>query len=345
MNILAIDTSCDDTSAAVVKDNVVLSNVISSQTQLHKEWGGVVPIIAKRAHQERIDAVISKALQLGKVPLHAIDVIAITYGPGLAIVLEVGVKKAKELAIQLHKPLIAVNHMEGHLYSTFAQTRGKKSIEPQFPLLSLLVSGNHTELVLMKEWLEYELVGQTLDDAVGEAFDKVARMLSLPYPGGPEISRLAELVRENPSQETTPAYVLPRPMINDATCNFSFSGLKTAVLYLLKKNPEITEHEKKHLAHEFENAVTEVLWKKTARALDETGAQALALGGGVSANTHIRRTFAANMKNEYPNVALRIPASSLTTDNAIMIAMAGFYRVRREESPNDIIANGNRSLA
>ncbi len=392
MKILAIETSCDETAIAILEAKGdeqsarfrVLGNALISQIDIHKEYGGVFPALAKREHAKNLVPILEAALEEAELLVEDrraipeekqnkiadmlsrepgltesflefvsecetpdIDAIAVTAGPGLEPALWVGINFAKALALLWDKPVVAVNHMEGHIMAALAKTSGDSLHIEQvgMPVLALLISGGHTELVLMKEWLEYELVGQTLDDAVGEAFDKVARMLSLPYPGGPEISRLAELVRENPSQETTPAYVLPRPMINDATCNFSFSGLKTAVLYLLKKNPEITEHEKKHLAHEFENAVTEVLWKKTARALDETGAQALALGGGVSANTHIRRTFAANMKNEYPNVALRIPASSLTTDNAIMIAMAGFYRVRREESPNDIIANGNRSLA
>ena len=242
------------------------------------------------------------------------------------------------------------------------------------PVLALLISGGHTELVAMKTWLEYELVGQTLDDAVGEAFDKVARMLDLPYPGGPEISRLAEELRSQAGatyeqgDELTEDEVamsvtrlpgvslgtdiatslhLPRPLLHDGTCNFSFSGLKTAVLYLLKKNPDLDAKERAHLAREFEDAVTEVLWKKTSRALEETGAQTLALGGGVSANTHIRRTFTEKIANEHPHVSLRIPSAELTTDNAIMIALAGFYRAIREDiiEPDSLTANGNRSLA
>lgn len=394
MKILAIETSCDETAIAILEaegdeQNAqfrVLGNALISQIDIHKEYGGVFPALAKREHAKNLVPILEAALEeaelliedtqaipeekrhkiveiLSREPGLAesflefvsecetpdIDAIAVTAGPGLEPALWVGINFAKALALLWDKPIVAVNHMEGHIMAALASEKsGGRTLEirdVKMPVLALLISGGHTELVLMKEWLEYELVGQTLDDAVGEAFDKVARMLSLPYPGGPEISRLAELVRANPSQETDPSYVLPRPMISDATCNFSFSGLKTAVLYLLKKNPEMTEHEKKHLAHEFENAVTEVLWKKTARALDETGAQTLALGGGVSANTHIRRTFAANMQSEYPHVALRIPSASLTTDNAIMIALAGFYRARREASPDDIIASGNRSLA
>ena len=222
------------------------------------------------------------------------------------------------------------------------------------PVLALLISGGHTELVLMENWLEYKLVGRTLDDAVGEAFDKVARMLGLPYPGGPEVSRLAEQLRESESVKSdfkmhsrslTSGFALPRPMINDATCNFSFSGLKTAVLTLLKKNPEMSNQEKQHIAHEFENAVTEVLWKKTERALEDSGAQTLVIGGGVSANTHIRRTFQHSVDTKCPQVSLRIPSAALSTDNAIMIALAGFYRARREEFSADLIANGNRSLS
>lgn len=393
MKILAIETSCDETAIAILEaegdeQNAqfrVLGNALISQIDIHKEYGGVFPALAKREHAKNLVPILEAALEeaelliedtqaipeekrhkiveiLSREPGLAesflefvsecetpdIDAIAVTAGPGLEPALWVGINFAKALALLWDKPIVAVNHMEGHIMAALASEKsGGRTLEirdVKMPVLALLISGGHTELVLMKEWLEYELVGQTLDDAVGEAFDKVARMLSLPYPGGPEISRLAELVRANPSQETDPSYVLPRPMISDATCNFSFSGLKTAVLYLLKKNPEMTEHEKKHLAHEFENAVTEVLWKKTVRALDETGAQTLALGGGVSANTHIRRTFAANMQSEYPHVALRIPSASLTTDNAIMIALAGFYRARRDDLGSDFVANGNRSL-
>jgi len=203
---------------------------------------------------------------------------------------------------------------------------------------------------LMQEWLQYKLIGQTRDDAVGEAFDKVARMLGLPYPGGPEISRLAELIRDesrgaSSSDEDAPRVVLPRPMLHDASCDFSFSGLKTAVLTLMKKNPEASEETKQLIAYEFENAVTEVLLKKTARALEETGARTLVLGGGVSANTHIRRSFTEKIVGEYPNVALRIPPAAMTGDNAIMIALAGFYRALRKEFVTDITANGNLPLA
>jgi N6-L-threonylcarbamoyladenine synthase len=275
----------------------------------------------------------------------AIDAIAVTAGPGLEPALWVGINFAKALALLWEKPLVAVNHMEGHILSALAQNENGALIinDIEMPVLALLVSGGHTELVLMKKWLEYELIGQTRDDAVGEAFDKVARMLELPYPGGPEISKLAESARElgGPSSE----FKLPRPMIDSNTCDFSFAGLKTAVLYLLKNNQDITEEEKKHIAREFEDAVADVLWKKTSQALAETGARTLVIGGGVSANTHIRRVLKENMRSEYPEVALHTPAAALTTDNAIMIALAGFFRAQREEFNTDFNANGNLSLA
>ncbi|MFA5996774.1 MAG: tRNA (adenosine(37)-N6)-threonylcarbamoyltransferase complex transferase subunit TsaD, partial [Candidatus Paceibacterota bacterium] len=341
MKILAIETSCDETAIAIVEATgdeqnaqfTVLGNTLLSQIELHRQYGGVFPALAKREHAKNLVPILEAALEEAEL-LHEdtqaisektrakiseilarepgltesffefvseceppeIDVIAVTVGPGLEPALWVGINFARSLALLWDKPLVAVNHMEGHIMAALARERQGDTSHPRgvtlsindvaLPILALLISGGHTELVLMKEWLQYELVGQTLDDAVGEAFDKVARMLSLPYPGGPEISRLAEAVRELGGE--TPKFALPRPLIHDATCNFSFSGLKTAVLYLLKKNPEISEVEKQHMAHEFENAVTEVLWKKTARAIEETGAQTLVIGGVVSANTHIR---------------------------------------------------------
>jgi N6-L-threonylcarbamoyladenine synthase len=236
--------------------------------------------------------------------------------------------------------------MEGHILSALATSDGDELVidHLELPILALLISGGHTELVLMKEWLSYELIGQTKDDAVGEAFDKVARMMGLPYPGGPEISKLAEHDREDFS---TRPFTLPRPMLSDATCDFSFSGLKTAVLYLIKGRDELSEIEKEQLAREFEDAVTDVLWGKTARALELTQANMLVLGGGVSANTHIRRVFTEEIEKGHPQVALRIPANELTTDNAVMIGLAGYFRALRKEFANsdELKANGNLSLA
>jgi N6-L-threonylcarbamoyladenine synthase len=237
--------------------------------------------------------------------------------------------------------------MEGHLLSALTHPDPKNAShfsirELELPILGLLISGGHTELVVMKEWLSYNLVGATKDDAVGEAYDKVARMLQLPYPGGPEISKLAELARDR-GNVTLPH--LPRPMMKDATCDFSFSGLKTAVLYLIKDRM-LTDTEKEEIAHSFEEAVADVLYSKTSRALYETGAKTLVLGGGVSANTHLRRVFAKHCATEHPEVTLYLPAPRFTTDNAIMIGIAGFYRALKQEftDPAEMRANGNRSI-
>lgn len=398
MRTLAIETSCDETAIAILEceglpaqagseTNArfrVLGNALLSQIEIHREYGGVFPALAKREHAKNLVPILEAALEeaellhedtqviseetrdaiakmlerepglseaffafVSECEVPQIEAIAVTAGPGLEPALWVGINFAKALAFLWNKPLVAVNHMEGHILSALAKSESDElHIENvPMPVLALLISGGHTELVLMKEWLSYELIGQTLDDAVGEAFDKVARMLGLPYPGGPEISRLAELVRSDAHTDASAIASLPRPLINDATCNFSFSGLKTAVLYLLKESPDLGEEKKQQIAHEFENAVTEVLWKKTARAIEKTGAQTLVIGGGVSANAHIRRTFAKEIAEQYPEVALRIPAAALTTDNAIMIAIAGFYRTLRKEFTIDIKANGNLHLA
>ncbi len=333
MIILAIDTSCDDTSAAVVKDKIVLSNVISSQTKLHNEWGGVVPIIAKRAHQERIDAVISKALQLAKVPLHTIDVIAVTYGPGLAIALEVGVKKGKELALQLRKPLIAVNHMEGHLYSVFAQTKGKKLAEPPFPALSLLVSGKHTELILMKKHGKFEILGETLDDAVGEAFDKVARLLGLGYPGGAVLSQYAKHGNSN-------AYPLTIPLHQRKDLDFSYSGIKAAMVRLVKHittdgKRSLTQKEISDLAASFQKIAIQHLLERTKRALQIVKVKSLIVGGGVSANLVLRSELRKTCRSY--KIPLFVPAKKeLCMDNAAMIGVAAWYKAQRKEFVEDV---------
>jgi N6-L-threonylcarbamoyladenine synthase len=390
MKILAIETSCDETAIAIIQaegDETsacfrVLGNALLSQVELHREYGGVFPNLAKREHAKNLVPILEAALEEAEL-LHedtqaisadthgaiskllerepglseaffafvneceppAIDAIVVTAGPGLEPALWVGINFAKALALLWNKPLGAINHMEGHILSALAAQDGEALViqDVKLPVLALLISGGHTELVLMKEWLTYELLGQTRDDAVGEAYDKVARMLSLPYPGGPEVSKLAEIAR---GENLPNPHTLPRPMIDTGTCDFSFAGLKTAVLYLLKNRPDFTEQDKKHIAHEFENAVADVLWKKTELALENSGAQTLVIGGGVSANTHIRRTFTENIK-ERSDVNLRIPAPALTTDNAIMIALAGFYHAQKGDFavPESLKANGNARLA
>ncbi len=310
---------------------------------------------------EKISEILAREPGLAKAFLEfvsecetpAIDAIAVTAGPGLEPALWVGINFAKALALVWNKPIVAVNHMEGHIFAALARRSlnegGASEMfeikDIELPALALLISGGHTQLVAMREWLKYELVGETRDDAVGEAFDKVARMLALPYPGGPEISRIAEQSRrESPDI----FFKLPRPMIRENNCDFSFAGLKTAVLYLLKNESAsaegLSEAKKKHMALEFENAVADVLWKKTSRAISEIGAKTLVIGGGVSANKHIQRVFKEKINRDYPDVALRIPVPVLSTDNAVMIALAGYYRALKKEFATDFKANGNLQL-
>lgn len=385
MKILAIETSCDETAVCVVEASgntekatfEVLGNALLSQVDTHREYGGVFPTLAKREHQRNIIPLLEAALQeagllfeqdnnatiasdlfasFREKPLadtlknflqkHAapnIDAIAVTYGPGLEPALWVGILVAETLAKAWNKKLIPINHMEGHVVSSLVEDGVIEA--PKFPVLALLISGGHTELVLMKNWLEYELVGQTLDDAVGEAFDKVARMLELPYPGGPQISRLAEATRTD--AEWTRKHVekirLPRPMLRTDTCDFSFSGLKTAVLYLLREFPELTEDIRSEVAREFEDAVSDVLLAKTREAISRTGAHTVVVGGGVSANKEIRRRFKNEVQNE--DVAVAIPDQSLTTDNAVMIGIAAYYRFLLNKIPEGPLeAKGNLSL-
>ncbi|OGG81227.1 tRNA (adenosine(37)-N6)-threonylcarbamoyltransferase complex transferase subunit TsaD [Candidatus Kaiserbacteria bacterium RIFCSPLOWO2_02_FULL_56_11] len=372
MKILAIETSCDETAVAILECSgnekaakfQILGDALLSQVEKHRPYGGVYPSLAKREHLKNLPHILDEALAQAGISVKEVDAIAVTAGPGLEPALWVGIEFAKKLAVEYDKPLVAVNHMEGHVLAALAQKKTDDRLQitdVQMPILALLISGGHTELVLMKKWLTYELVGQTLDDAVGEAFDKVGRMLGLPYPGGPEISRLAEQVRTSDVLTSNVRHrmsdiKLPRPMIDSNTCDFSFAGLKTAVLYLLKSLSKIptngmiyhtspTEAQKKQIAHEFENAVADVLWKKTALALNQTGAKTLVIGGGVSANIHIRRTFRERIARDFPETGLRIPEFALTTDNAVMIALAGYYRALRDEFTSDIRANGNLALA
>lgn len=387
MKILSIETSCDETAVAVLEcegtePNAsfrILGNALRSQIDIHKEYGGVYPALAKRAHAENLVPLLEKALEdakllvAGSTPapvtlaetlerepvMHtafthflsryekpAVDAVAVTYGPGLEPALWVGVNLARALAHAWGVKLIGVNHMEGHFLAGLGiENEGVIELkEIQTPVLGLLISGGHTELDLMNDWRSYECLGKTRDDAVGEAFDKVARMLELPYPGGPEISKLAEAER---AAGTPNDVTLPRPMMNTEGYDFSFSGLKTAVLYALKEFETQTEEVKMKMARAFEDAATDVLWSKTRKALEVTGAKTLVLGGGVSANRHIRKIFAEGIAAEFPEVSLRIPAHALTTDNAVMIGIAGYYRALAKDfkDPATLRANGNLSLA
>lgn len=391
MKILAIETSCDETAIAIVDaagttENarfIVDANVLLSQADMHREFGGVYPNVAKREHAANLLPILIEVLkQAGQyreeqAPLDPdtkvelaklleregnlsttlvayletvrkpdINLIAVTAGPGLEPALWVGINFAQALGKAWSIPVAPINHMEGHVISSLMETIREKQYalpEFKFPLLALLISGGHTELVVSREWLHYELVGQTLDDAVGEAFDKAARMMNLPYPGGPEISKLAEAARNKNAKTLTS---LPRPMIASGNCNFSFSGLKTAVLYAIQKDASLKAEQKEAFAREFEDSVTDVLVSKTKKALQEQGAKTLVVGGGVSANKNIRRALTEMIQNEFPAVQLFIPSQELTTDNALMIAAAGYLRYQLKQVPTGtIIARGTLTLS
>ncbi|MCB8928980.1 MAG: tRNA (adenosine(37)-N6)-threonylcarbamoyltransferase complex transferase subunit TsaD [Ardenticatenaceae bacterium] len=307
--ILAIETSCDETSAAVVEDGrTILSNIIASQVDLHAQFGGVFPEVASRKHVEVIHAVVQQALEEAHMGLDDIDCIAVTRGPGLVGSLLVGVNMAKGLAVARNKPFLGINHIEGHIYSLWLT---EQVDEIEFPLLTLVVSGGHTELYLMTGHGQYQHLGGTLDDAAGEAFDKVGRVLGLPFPGGPAIDKLA------PSGNAT-AFKFPRAVMDDGY-NFSFSGLKTAV------SRQIKHFDKKKLpvedlAASFQTAVIEALVTKTAWAAETHGVTAVHLAGGVSANRELRRTMSETL-----TIPVRYPPPILCTDNAAMIGAAAHW--------------------
>ncbi|HBM45593.1 MAG: putative tRNA threonylcarbamoyladenosine biosynthesis protein Gcp [Parcubacteria group bacterium GW2011_GWF2_38_76] len=337
----------------------VLSSLTHSQIELHAKWQGVVPSLAKREHSINLTPLLETSLQkagllketkskapipeelktilerepellenleilLPKIKTPKIDAIAVTYGPGLEPALWVGVSLAKALSICWKKPIIPVNHMEGHALSSLLESKSKvKSYKViKFPAIALLVSGGHTELVLMKDWLKYKIIGSTRDDASGEAFDKVARIIGLTYPGGPQISKLAESF--DPKNGT--GIKFPRPMINSDDFDFSFSGLKTAVLYKAKELGQLTEELKKEIAYEFEQAVVDTLVSKTKKALIKFKAKSLILGGGVSANKKLRISTTEIVQKYFPETELLIPEISLSADNAGMIGVAGYFR-------------------
>lgn len=329
--ILAIDTSCDETSAAVTDKRRVILNTIYSQVLIHKKWGGVVPSLARRAHMERIDLVVQPALEY----INKIEAIAVTYGPGLAIALEVGILKAKELSKKYHKRLIAVGHMEGHIYSSFVQNRkGNPKRDFKFPYLALLVSGGHTELVIFKNHLQYEIVGRTVDDAAGEALDKAAKMLGLGYPGGAVIERMANEV------DNRDFHNFPRPMIRSKNLDFSFSGLKTAFYYYLKEKnltgeKAVVNTNIKELASSYQAAVFDTLIKKTEMAIQKTGITQLATGGGVIANQYLRKKL-RQLMNKYDGNVIFPPYKYLNGDNAAMIGVVADYKLKNNIVVSDI---------
>ena len=324
MNILAIDTSCDETAVAVTSGRTVISHVEYSQIYLHKQYGGVMPSVAKRAHEERIDMVIEQALKRAHIGIKDIDHIAVTYGPGLAIALEVGIKKAFELASAHRKSVIPVNHMEGHLYSAFVQNKnGNPDRDITFPLLGLLVSGGHTELVLWTGHLSYKIIGQTIDDAAGEALDKAARMVGFEYPGGPVLEKFARDVHN------ADPYKFPRPMMRSQDLNLSFSGLKTAFLYCTRKMNEEEKNENiKNLSSSFQEAVFDSLMKKTEQAIKQYNVMNLVAGGGVVINQRFRYLL-RNLVHKYKGTVYFPSYNYLTSDNAAMIGVAAYFKAQK----------------
>ena len=302
---LGIESSCDETSVAVVKNGrEVLSNVINSQIKIHEKYGGVVPEIASRNHIEAISGVTKQALEEAKITFEDIDIIACTCGPGLVGALLVGVSYAKALSYALNKPLIGTNHIEGHIAANYIS---HKNLTP--PFLCLIVSGGHTHLVHIKNYNEFEILGKTRDDAIGEAFDKVARVIGLGYPGGPKVDKLAK--------EGVANIELPKPHMEGL--DFSFSGIKTAIINLHHKNPDIN---KANLCASFEKNVTEILLENTIEAAKKLNINKIALAGGVSANSYIRQEF---LKLQAKGYEIYYPEMILCTDNAAMIASAGYY--------------------
>lgn len=391
MILLSIETSCDETAIAIVKRIrgktlrfEVLSHKVLSQIDLHRQYGGVFPALAKREHAKSITQLIAECLseagilkeknetiglpeptkkRLEEILTHEsemvgaltilfeglekpnIDAIAVTSGPGLPPALWVGVNTAHALSFVWNIPIYPINHMEAHIIASLLdkQKEHYEIVEPKYPAIALLISGGHTEIVKITKLRKYKILGQTKDDAVGEAFDKVARMLNLPYPGGPEISKLADYARQE--KLSSPEDLrLPRPMINSGDLNFSFSGLKTAVMTRVKKyENELYETTKKIIAMEFENSVTDVLTSKTKQSIYENSARSLIIGGGVSANNHIRFTLKELALNE--DVELFIPEKSLSGDNGIMIAATGLLHIENGEKPKtNLKADGDWSI-
>ncbi|MHC4213174.1 MAG: tRNA (adenosine(37)-N6)-threonylcarbamoyltransferase complex transferase subunit TsaD [Planctomycetota bacterium] len=325
VNILGIETSCDETAAAVVADgNNIKSSVVASQTKLHEKYGGVVPEIASRAHIEQIYPVISEALEQAKVSQEDIDAVAVANQPGLTIALVVGVTAAKALSFAWEKPLIAINHLHGHLQSAL-MTEEKLEL----PAVALIVSGGHTCLYDCESPLDLELLGSTIDDAAGEAFDKVATILNLPYPGGPSIEKAAK--DGNPK-----AVDFPRSMLGPDSLDFSFSGIKTAVLYHCRGQDmkgenlvdSMSQSEIADIAASFQVAVIEVLTRKTQRAIERIGAKTVLLGGGVAANSALRGALEVMCENAKPSKKLLIAPKQYCTDNAVMVASLAYHKYK-----------------
>ena len=325
INILAIESSCDDTAAAVLQNGVILSNVVAGQ-KVHEQYGGVVPELASRAHQQNIVPVVDVALQQAGIAKAQLQAIAFTAGPGLIGSLMVGVSFAKSMAMALNIPLIDVNHMQAHVLALFIDDP-----KPKFPFLCLTVSGGHTMITVMKDHFTGEIIGHTTDDAAGEAFDKAAKILGLPYPGGPLIDKYAN--DGNPR-----AFIFPKPNIPDL--NYSFSGLKTAYLYFVqnhvKENPDFVQENLPDICASIQYSIIDHLMKKLILASEQTGIKQIALAGGVSANSGLRETL--KTEGEKRNWEVFIPAFEYCTDNAAMIAMAGYFKFLKGDFANQTIS-------
>jgi len=318
MIIFSLETSCDETSAAVLEtcrgDFKLLSNIVSSQIDIHKQYGGVVPEVAARHHIQNIIPVVTEALQTAKIKFGDIDLMAVTSGPGLITSLIIGVETAKALSYAWRKPLLQVNHMYSHIAANFYQSK------IQFPAVCLVVSGGHTEIVLLKNHRQFKKLGQTIDDAAGEAFDKVGKLLDLGYPGGPAISKMADQFSD---RMQFPKIALPRPMINSKDYNFSFSGLKTAVLYASQKIKNKDENYQIAMSHYFQEAVIDVLISKTIKAAKNNKVKTILLAGGVAANKKLREALKSEAESNGFNFF--VPEFKLCTDNAAMVAVAAYY--------------------
>lgn len=317
ITILGIESSCDDTSAAVIRDGLLLSNVITSQS-VHEEYGGVVPELASRAHQQNIVPVVDTALKRAGVGRHDLSAIAFTRGPGLLGSLLVGTSFAKGMSLGLRVPLIDVNHLHGHVLSHFVRRQPDDRV-PRFPFLCLLISGGNSQLVVVRNYNNMEIIGRTIDDAAGEAFDKCAKVMGLPYPGGPHIDRLA-------AEGDPDAFRFSRPHI--AGLDYSFSGMKTSFLYTLRDNlktdPDFIEKRRADLAASLQRTIIDILLDKLGKAVDATGVETVAIGGGVSANSGVRAAVADFCQRR--GLEAFIPERAFTTDNAAMVAMAGYFK-------------------
>ena len=335
--ILGIESSCDDTSAAIIKDGVILSNLIANQS-VHEEFGGVVPELASRAHQQNIIPVVDNALKKAGISVKQIDAIAFTRGPGLLGSLLVGTSFAKGLSVANNIPLIEVNHLQAHVLAHFIKENELDTNQPEFPFLCLLVSGGHTEIVVVKSPTNMEVIGKTIDDAAGEAFDKCAKVMKLPYPGGPVIDKLAKLGDANKFQ-------FNKPKIKEL--DYSFSGLKTSFLYFLrdrmKENDKFIDENINDLSASIQRTIIEILLDKFKKAIKQTGIKQIAIAGGVSANSEIKLQLELLAKQQ--NLKLFVPSFGFTTDNAAMIAISGYYKyLNKDFADLDIVPQARYTI-